>query len=126
MAPAALVLENATRGTLVAQRIDSGGSFWARFRGLMGRTSLAAHDGLWLPDTSSIHMMFMRFPIDCAFLSKPDETGSRRVVAVRHGLPPWRGVVWWVRGAGGVVELPAGALVASRTEPGDTVKLRAA
>ena len=121
-----LVLTNATRGTTVAERVASATTFWARFRGLMGRATLAPDGGLWLPETSSIHMMFMRFPIDCAFLSKPDGTGTSRVIAVRHGLPPWRGVVWWVRGAGGVVELPNGALAESGTEPGDTVQLIAA
>jgi uncharacterized membrane protein (UPF0127 family) len=119
-----LVLENATRGTTVAQRVEAGESFWARFRGLMGRRSLAPHDGLWLPHASSIHMLFMRFPIDCAFLSKPEPGGARRVVAVRRGLPAWRGVVWWARGADGVVELPVGALAGSGTEVGDLVTLR--
>jgi uncharacterized protein len=119
-----LVLDNATRGTTVAQRVEAGESFGARFRGLMGRRTLAPHDGLWLPATSSIHMLFMRFPIDCAFLSKPDAGGARRVVAMRRGLPPWRGVVWWARGADGVVELPVGALAASGTDVGDVVTLR--
>ena len=115
-----------TRGTTIGHSVAAASSFWARFRGLMGRASLAPHDGLWLPDTSSIHMMFMRFPIDCVFLSKPEGDGSRRVVALREALPAWRGVVWWARGADGVVELPVGALSTSRTQVGDVVRLRPA
>ena len=68
-----------------------------------------AGEGLYLP-TSSIHMMFMRFPIDALFVSKPDGDGRRRVVGVRPDLPPWRGIVMPVRGADGVVEMPAGTL----------------
>jgi uncharacterized protein len=98
-------------------------SFWARFLGLMGRSELHPGAGLYLPGTSSIHMLFMRFPIDALFVGSPTYDGSRRVVAVRHSLPPWRGVVWYVRGAKGVVELPAGTLRQHGVEVGDFVRL---
>ena len=49
--------------------------------GLMGRPSLAAGAGLWLPDSNGIHMMFMRFPIDAVFVGRPD--GDRRRAAGR-------------------------------------------
>jgi hypothetical protein len=86
-----------------------GSSFLQRFRGLMGRRSLPEGEGLYLA-TSSIHMMFMRFPIDALFLSGEDAKGARRVVGIRENLPPWRGIVMPVRGAKGVVELRAGTL----------------
>ena len=108
-------------GTLVARRVNAAMGFWARFRGLMGRDALAADEGLYLPD-SSIHMFFMRFPIDALFVSSADDRGLRRVVALRHDLPPWRGMVLPVRGAAGVVELPAGTLRRSGLQPGDAVR----
>jgi uncharacterized membrane protein (UPF0127 family) len=37
-------------------------------------------------------------------------------------LRPWR-VVWWARGARDCIELPAGALAASRTVAGDRVEV---
>jgi uncharacterized membrane protein (UPF0127 family) len=86
----------------------------------MGRSSLDPDEGLYLP-TSSIHMLFMRFPIDALFVGAPDPAGERRVVAMRRGLVPWRGVVWPVRGAEGVVELPVGTLDRSGLQPGDAV-----
>ncbi|HET7676983.1 MAG TPA: hypothetical protein VFK38_03955, partial [Candidatus Limnocylindrales bacterium] len=61
------------------------------------------------------------FAIDCAFLGPAGPDGLRRVVAVRHDLPPWRGIVWYTRGSDGVVELAAGALARSGTEAGDSV-----
>ena len=83
---------------------------WARGLGLMGRRALAEDEGLYLPGTNSIHMLFMRFPIDCVFVGAEDADGSREVVGIREQLAPWRGVVWWVRGAKGALELPAGAI----------------
>jgi uncharacterized membrane protein (UPF0127 family) len=91
--------------------------------GLMGRATLPAGDGLWLPGSNGIHMMFMRFPIDAVFVGKPDGTGLRRVVSVHRRLRPWTGVVWWVRGGHGVLELPAGTIDASGTEVGDQIEM---
>ena len=51
-----------------------GESFSQRFLGLMGRGSMDADEGLYLR-TSSIHMMFMRFPIDALFVDKADADG---------------------------------------------------
>jgi len=118
-----LQLRNITRGTAVATQVVAAASFWARFMGLMGRAALAPQEGLWLPGTNNIHMFFMRFAIDCCFVGRPDPDGSRRVVELRHALPPWRGIVWYARGAHGVVELPVGALDRSGTQVGDRVTL---
>ncbi len=114
-------VRNLTKGTVVAARVAVGASLWRKFLGLMGRPPLERGEGLWLPGTNGIHMLFMRFPIDCAFVGPPDPEGGMAVVRVRRSLPPWRGVVWYVRGAKGVIELPAGALELSRTRVGDTL-----
>ena len=107
-------------GAVICRRLVLGESFGQRFMGLMGRASMDDDEGLYLP-TSSIHMMFMRFPIDALFLSAPDAAGSRRVVDTRSYLPPWRGIVMPVRGAQGVVELPAGTLARHGVGPDDEV-----
>ena len=86
----------------------------------MGRAALRPSEGLYLP-TNSIHMMFMRFPIDALFVSKEDAEDRRAVVSVRHDLPAWRGIVLPVRGAEGVVEMPAGTLARVGVAEGDTV-----
>ena len=105
---------------VVCDRVSLGESFSERFLGLMGRGSMDAGEGLYLR-TSSIHMMFMRFPIDALFVSQPDDDGVRRVVGVRESLPPWRGIVMPVRGAKGVVEMEAGALARHRVAIDDRV-----
>ena len=114
---------NLTRDRLIAEPLELGESFWARFRGLMGRASLADGAGLWLPGSPSIHMLFMRFPIDCVFLGPAGADGTRTVVGLRRALRPWTGVVWWVRGGAGVIELPVGAVDASGTAIGDVIAI---
>ncbi len=118
-----LVASNVTRSTMLADRLESADSLWAKLMGLMGRESLPAGAGLWLPGSNGIHMMFMRFPIDCVFVGGLNSDGERPVVAVRHALRPWAGVVWYVRGAHGVLELPVGVLDTSGTAVGDRIRL---
>lgn len=108
---------------VIASDVKVARSFWGRLRGLMGRATLPPGEALYLPGTNSIHMLFMRFPIDCLFLGHADADGSRPIVAVRRSLGPWRGVVWWVRGARDAVELPAGTLGEGRACVGDHVRL---
>ena len=115
-------VRNVERGTVLAQELESAGSLWGKFRGLMGRTSLAEGAGLWLAGSNGIHMMFMRFAIDAVFVGKPEADGSREVLAVRRALPPWRGVVWLVRGANGTLELPVGTIERSHTAVGDFLR----
>ena len=116
-------LADPTRGVVVASRVGAAASFWGRFRGLMGRSPLSPGEGLYLA-TASIHMLFMRFPIDALFLARPDGDGLSTVVALRHDLPPWRGLVLPVPRAAGVVELPAGTLKAAGIAKGDRLRLR--
>jgi uncharacterized membrane protein (UPF0127 family) len=118
-----LLARNASRDTVLGESLAIAESFGGRFLGLMGRAALPPGGGLWLRPASSIHMLFMRFPIDAVFLATPDADGARRVVGVRSGLRPWTGVVWWARGADGCLELPAGVAAASGTVVGDSIRL---
>ncbi len=115
---------NVTQQSVLADSVESADSLWAKFRGLMGRRSLPQDAGLWLPGSNGIHMLFMRFAIDCVFVGKPSPAdGTREVVAVRHAVAPWRGVVWYVRGAHGTLELPTGTIERTRTVRGDRILL---
>jgi uncharacterized protein len=89
-------------GRVVCARCALATSFWTRFRGLMGRASLAPDEGMLFRPAGSIHMFFMRFPIDAVFCDR-----DLRVVKVVRGLRPWRTAA--ARGAKVVLELADGA-----------------
>jgi uncharacterized membrane protein (UPF0127 family) len=108
---------------MVAGRIRRADSFADRFVGLMGRRAIDPEEGLLLPDTSSIHMFFMRTAIDCLFLAAPDNSGEQRVVALRQRLAPWRGIVWYIRGARDCLELAPGTLERAGLRQGALVRL---
>ena len=114
---------NVTRGAVLAADLESADSLWAKFLGLMGRPSLPAGAGLWLPDSNGIHMMFMRFAIDAVFVSKPGTDGARTVKSIHRNLRAWTGLVPLIRGADGVLELPVGTIDASGTAVGDRVEV---
>ena len=116
---------NVSHGTELAARLETADGLWGRFMGLMGRKALAPGAGLWLPGTNGIHMMFMRFPIDAIFLSRPEagHGGAQTVVSVHRGLRAWVGLVPLVRGAYGVLELPVGTIERTGTAVGDQVAL---
>jgi uncharacterized protein len=114
---------NRTQATELAADVESAASLWAKFMGLMGRPSLAPGSALWLPDSNGIHMMFMRFPIDAVFLGRPDTDGARSVVAIHRDLRAWTGLVPFVRGAHGVLELPVGSIDASGTQVDDLIEI---
>ncbi len=119
------VARNLDRGTVLAERLETAGSLWAKFMGLMGRPSLSPGDGLWLPASNGIHMMFMRFPIDAVFVTRAGPDGVRRVRSVHRSLRRWVGLVPLVPGADGVLELPVGTIDASGTAVGDRLEVRA-
>ena len=109
-------------GVPIAERVRTARSFRARLLGLMGRKSLEPGEALWFPGESSIHMLFMRMPIDVLFLSEPEADGARLVVDLRHSLPAWRGAAW-SRRAKGCLELEAGVLARRDIKVGDRILL---
>ena len=111
----------------MAERREEGASLWAKFCGLMGRPTLPAGDGLWLPGENGIHMLFMRIRIDAVFVAAPvgGDEGTRKVLLAKRSIARWRGVVWFVRGAKGVLELPVGTIEATGTQPGDEIVISA-
>jgi uncharacterized protein len=88
-------------GTTVCERCVLADTALARMRGLLGRRELPSGEGILLKPASSVHMAFMRFPIDAVFLDR-----DLRVVKVAPDLRPWRAA--GRRGAKSVLELPAG------------------
>jgi hypothetical protein len=114
-----LRVNNETRGRLLADRAERATGFLDRFKGLMGRRSLAFGEGMHIEPCNSIHTFFMRIPIDVVFL---DPGGV--IVKQFSALPPWRATTVYFQ-ARSVLELPAGTLQASGTQEGDRLLFEA-
>jgi uncharacterized membrane protein (UPF0127 family) len=80
----------------------------------MFRGGLGEGEALLIQPCSSVHMFFMRFPLDVAFI---DKQGA--VVKIAAGLKPWR-VAMGGKGAWCALELPSGA-AAGAVNVGDTL-----
>jgi uncharacterized protein len=105
-------------GTVVCERCLLADGPLVRMRGLLGRASLPEDEGILLRPASSIHMFFMRFPIDAVFLDR-----DLNVVRVATGLAPWRLAA--KRGSKSVLELAAGVCDRAGLDVGDRLVLEA-
>ena len=111
-------VKNLTQDQLLITHGELAETFWARFRGLMGRTSLRKGEGLVLKGDKSIHTFFMKFPIDVVYV---DQAG--RVVRVDPAMQPFRiGPI--VFEAVYILELPMGAIQATQTALGDQLTIQ--
>lgn len=106
---------NVTRDRHLIEKGKVADSFWTRLRGLIGHDPLEAGEGLMIKPCKSVHMFFMRYPIDVIYVS-----GSGKVVELAPELQPNRvGPV--VREASFVLEVPAGTIARTGTQVGDQV-----
>ncbi len=100
----------------VALDVDVATSRAARRRGLLGRDSLRASEGLLLTPCLAVHTAFMRFPIDVVFIDR-----NGRAVRVVPQVRPWR-MTASLR-AHSVIELAAGTVKAADIQVGDLLYL---
>ncbi len=108
---------NATRGSDVVTAGKRADNFLTRLVGLMGKGSIGDGFGLLIEPCDSIHMFFMRFPIDALYVDR-----DGRVLRVCRNLRPWR-VGPFVRRSQYVLELPAGTAERTGTREGDQLQL---
>lgn len=108
-------VRNLTRETQIADKLEVAGSGPKRSKGLLGRKGLGEGEGLWIIPCEAVHTFFMRFPIDLIYLDR-----KHRVKKVRNSVPAWR--VSGCLSAHSVLELPAGTVLVTKTEPGDQVE----
>ncbi len=104
-------------GQLLADRVEIADGTWSRLRGLIGRSSLDAGEGLLLTPCQAVHMYGVRFAVDVVFL---DEAGG--VVATYEGLEPGTRTPVH-RDAYQALELPAGTVHRTGTHAGDRIRL---
>ena len=113
---APFALTNARNNRIVARTLLTAFDSASRRRGLLEHESLEEGTALIIAPSNAIHTFSMRFAIDVAFVSRDGQ-----VVKVSPAVAPWRIAASW-RGFA-VVELCAGALAASDTQPGDRLQV---
>lgn len=112
-----MVIRNITCNTVLAGNCIHARTFFTRFKGLQLKKDLAPGCGLLITPCNSIHMFFMRFPIDAVFIDK-----DQAVLYIEEGIKPWR-VSKTVKKSRSVLELPAGTAAATGTRPGDRLEI---
>lgn len=73
-------------------------------------------EGLLISPCNSIHMMFMRFPIDAVFIN-----ANNQIKALYKRLSPWFGISSIHKDACSVIELKAGTIEKSGLEINDFI-----
>ena len=103
---------NLTRSTVLATCMEVADSGPKRSKGLLGREGLRSGEGLWIIPCEAVHTFWMRFPIDLVYLDS-----KKRIQRLVSDVPPWRlsACIW----AHSVLELPAGTIRMTQTQPGD-------
>lgn len=94
-------------------RLEVADTLWTRTKGLLGRSSLAADQGLWIHRCNSVHTFFMRFAIDLVFLNR-----EMVVTKTFSRVSPGR-MIWPVWRATSVIELSEGFLEKHPIRVGD-------
>jgi uncharacterized protein len=106
---------NATRGTVLGERVRVADTGLSRIVGLLGERELLPGDGLLIVPSQGVHTWGMLFPIDVVVLDR-----NWTVLALRRRMRQFRMTrVFW-KGAA-VLELPPGMLENSLTSVGDTL-----
>lgn len=105
-------------GVAVADDAKAAHGLMSRTRGLMFRKALQPGEAFDIRPCGSIHMMFMRFPIDAIFYDR-----EFRVTKVAQNVKPWIGLAFGGKGAHGVIEMAVGS--ANTVKAGDLLEFEA-
>ena len=115
-----LVIKNPARGVVVCQKVLLANNFWTRGKGLLGRKSLGADEGILLVPGTSIHMFGMKFSIDVLFL-----TEDHRITDLIENIAPGKAHIAKnnVGKPHAALELAAGTIATCGAQIGDQLVL---
>ena len=99
-------------------KIKVADTFFSRFLGLMGKDNLPEGFGLLLAPCSSIHMLFMKFPIDAVYIDK-----NFIIKKIVRNLRTWIGFSICLN-AWGVVEVKAGEAERLKLKVGEKLEVK--
>jgi uncharacterized membrane protein (UPF0127 family) len=96
--------------------------FLDRLKGLIGRAELPPGEAMLFPRCNSVHMWFMRIPIDVVFAKASTRADGTRILTVssaREHVRAWRPHPLMDWKASDTLELPAGTISRHSIRPGD-------
>lgn len=113
-----MIITNKTSGAVISKDAKEARSFFSRMRGLMlakkPQTLVLANPHKDV-EGASIHMFFMRMPIDVIWLNE-----RMKVVSVFENARPWALRIFRPRlSARYVIECPVGSIKRTKTKEGD-------
>ena len=105
-------------GSIVAAEVEYADTMLKQIVGLMFRKSVPKSYAMVFTmrrdNREGIHMLFMRFHIDIAFLDK-----DKRIIDIRQNLKPWTGLAFSHKPFRYAIELPAGAAARASLKLGE-------
>jgi len=106
---------NKTKGKVLVRNADVADTFLKRLLGLIPQKTLKPEEGLIFYHAPSIHMFFMKFPIDVIFLDK-----NMKIMKICRTLAPWRLTNCF--GSSVTIELACGKTSQTPTNEGDILE----
>jgi len=108
---------NKTKNTLISSNVTIADTFISRMIGLLNRKSLAEQEALIITKCNSIHMFFMKFPIDVLFVDK-----NNIVVGLLENIKPFHLSPIFFKSSY-VIELPVEQIETSSSALGDVIEI---
>lgn len=90
MADSEARLFDATGKNIGTYRLEVMDTFWKRFMGLMGRDDVPIGNAALFRKCSSIHMFFMKVPLDVIWYGASMPDGRVPVLSVARNVKPWQ------------------------------------
>ena len=108
---------NVTKATVLVTKVEIADTMISRMVGLLNRDSLGQDEAIVITKCKSIHMFFMRFPIDVIFVDR-----ENHIVGVVERIKPFRLSPTFFK-ASYAIELAEGMVGRSHSTVGDTLKI---
>ncbi len=107
------MIVNLTRKTTIASLVKIAQTSSQRMKGLLGVSHFPTGEALVITHCQSIHMFFMKIPLDVIFCDR-----QHKVVGLCVGIKPFCLSPIFFK-ASYAIELPIGSIAASQTQIGD-------
>ncbi len=107
------------QGQVILSEVYVANNFWKRFKGLLGTSRIASHQGLLISPCNSVHSLGMAFSITVIFLD-----AHYQIVRILPDFKPYR-LSPLVRGAHHVLETSPALLQHHALKKGDVLQFHA-